>query len=180
MIRNEKQYQNTKKILKGLEDSLLEYQKKFNDGGKDEDSSYFLGMKNIESMIRKQQADIAEYENLQSGKMSTVTMNMLGEIPEILIKARIAKKWTQAQLAERVGLKEQQIQKYESTDYAGASTWKLLYIIDALEVTISPVSVQVSKPKFDTGEKAELVSDRQRQLNEGKTLWFDNSVLNTA
>jgi transcriptional regulator with XRE-family HTH domain len=171
MIKNEKQYQIAKGRLKDFKDSLQEYQRKFAEVGGDEYSSAFLGMKNVESMIRRHKEEIAEYENLQSGKLTTVTMSMLGEIPDILIKARIAKNWTHADLAERVGLKEQQIQKYESTDYASASTWKLLYILDALEVEIPTVSVQVGKPKFDTGGIAQEVIDRaQNCLKERQLL----------
>jgi transcriptional regulator with XRE-family HTH domain len=42
-------------------------------------------------------------------------------LPELLIKKRIANEWTLAQLAERLGLHHQQIQRYESTDYATAT-----------------------------------------------------------
>lgn len=171
MIKNEKQYQNAKKYLQGFETAVVEYEKKFKEGGEDKNSNAFLNMMNAASMVAKYNTEIAEYENLQNGRLTTVTMNILGELPEILIKARIAKNWTQAQLAERVGLKEQQIQRYESTDYAGASTWKLLYILDALEVMIPAVMVQVGKPKFDTGINEEELSQWQHKLNERKTLF---------
>jgi transcriptional regulator with XRE-family HTH domain len=171
MIKNEKQYQNAKKYLQGFEGAVAEYEKIYIEGGEDKNSNAFLNMKNAESMVAKYKAEIAEYENLQNGRLTTVTMNMLGELPEILIKARIAKNWTQSELADRVGLKEQQIQRYESTDYAGASTWKLLYILDALEVLIPSVAVQVSKPKFDTGINEDELHQMQQKLNEMKTLF---------
>jgi HTH-type transcriptional regulator/antitoxin HipB len=53
-----------------------------------------------------------------------------------LIRARIARGLTQRQLAERVGLPEQAVQRYEAADYAGVSFARLVEIADALEVTI--------------------------------------------
>ncbi len=166
MIRNEKQYQNAKKQQRGFNDVLQDNLKNSVEG----DYMALLEMKNVESMQKRLTEEIAEYENLQSGKQTTITLNSLGEIPEMLIKARIAKNWTQADLAQRVGLKEQQIQKYESTDYAGASTRKLLFILDALGIFIPSVSVEVNKPKFDTGMPEEEVKLAQQLLFERKSL----------
>ena len=45
----------------------------------------------------------------------------LTELPEGLIKARIARGMTQKQLAESLNLQEQQIQRYEATLYKGAA-----------------------------------------------------------
>jgi transcriptional regulator with XRE-family HTH domain len=53
-----------------------------------------------------------------------------------MIRARIALGLTQKQLAERVGLKEQQIQRYEENDYASASFSRLKEIIKALGLDI--------------------------------------------
>ena len=43
---------------------------------------------------------------------------------------------TQRELAERVGLAEQAIQRYEAEDYAGVSFARLVDIADALQLTI--------------------------------------------
>ena len=58
------------------------------------------------------------------------------QLPTALIRARIACGLTQRQLAERVGLQEQAIQRYEATDYAGVSFARLVEIAEALELTI--------------------------------------------
>jgi HTH-type transcriptional regulator / antitoxin HigA len=41
--------------------------------------------------------------------------------PQLLISWRIARHWTQRQLADRLGMHENQIQKYEAEDYSCAS-----------------------------------------------------------
>ncbi len=167
MIYNEKQYHSTKKNLKGLKDVLVENYNNYQEG----DYMALLEIKGEESMIRKLEAEIQEYEGLKNGTLTTVTLDMLGHIPELLIKARIAKNWTQADLAKKVMLKEQQIQKYESTDYAGASTWKLLFIMDALEISTPPIKVQIAKPRFEIGEwSKEKLEQAQQGLSERKVL----------
>ena len=61
----------------------------------------------------------------------------LDGLPEALVKARIARGMTQKELAERLGLKEQQVQKYEATDYASASLSRVRAVIRALDVSVT-------------------------------------------
>jgi HTH-type transcriptional regulator/antitoxin HigA len=68
----------------------------------------------------------------------------LEELPEILIRARIAQGLTQAKLAELVGLKEQQIQKYESDYYATANLRRLQDVAAALKLNIREIAEFVS------------------------------------
>jgi transcriptional regulator with XRE-family HTH domain len=58
------------------------------------------------------------------------------ELPRALIQARIARGLTQRQLAERLGLKEQQIQRYEATGYASASLKRVGAVIQALDLQV--------------------------------------------
>lgn len=166
MIKNEKQYQNAKKQLQEFNKAHQMYADRLNNG----DETAFFSMKNVESLIEEMESDISEYEDLQNGKQTVVTLQSFGELPDLLIKARIAKNWTQADLAEKVKLNEQQIQKYESTDYAGASTWKLLFILDALEITTALIQVHVGREQFDTGLSAEVIDLAQQTLRSEKYL----------
>jgi len=54
----------------------------------------------------------------------------------VLIRARIAQHLTQRQLAERVGVKEQQVQRYEATEYSSASLRRVLEIAAALKLLV--------------------------------------------
>ena len=58
------------------------------------------------------------------------------EMPDALIRARIAVGLTQKKLAERLGLKEQQVQRYEATQYAGVSLDRIQAVAEALGVEI--------------------------------------------
>lgn len=67
--------------------------------------------------------------------MSSV-LDSFDELPQALIKARIALRLSQKDPADRLGIKEQQIQRYESTDYQSASMSRLHDIVQALGVSV--------------------------------------------
>lgn len=58
------------------------------------------------------------------------------ELPQALVKARIALRLSQKDLADRLGMKEQQIQRYECTDYRSASLSRLHDVVQALGVSV--------------------------------------------
>ena len=80
------------------------------------------------------ESEIRRYEVLQSGASSAITLDAINELGHCLIQARIAKGWTQKNLAERVGLKEQQIQRYERDLYKTANLRRLSLICQGLSV----------------------------------------------
>jgi ribosome-binding protein aMBF1 (putative translation factor) len=79
---------------------------------------------------------VKEYEKQRSGKYNVLKGSSIYDLPIELIRTRIALGLTQKQLAERVGLKEQQIQRYEETEYASASFSRITEIIKALGIKI--------------------------------------------
>ena len=89
----------------------------------------------FESQIEELREQMAAYEALRAGKVSVLQLDSLDSLPDALVRARIAVRLTQRQLAERLGLKEQQIQRYETTRYAGVGFDRLRKIATALGVT---------------------------------------------
>jgi len=77
---------------------------------------------------------------LRSGKITKLEAANFGDLPRILIRARIVQGLTQRELAVRVGLKEQQIQRYESEEYAKANLQRLQVIAEALNLSISEIA----------------------------------------
>ncbi len=65
-----------------------------------------------------------------------VELSSLAALPEALIHARIAVGLTETQLAERVGLEEQEVRHYEATRYADATFSRFQAIADALGMMI--------------------------------------------
>jgi DNA-binding Xre family transcriptional regulator len=90
----------------------------------------------MESQLADLREKLAEYEALRSGKVRELELRSLKELPEALIRARIAAGLSQKELAMRLGLKEQQVQRYEATRYAGASLERVQAVADALGVQL--------------------------------------------
>lgn len=86
---------------------------------------------------RQELADeIANYTRLRSGEVRTFDIGSLSELPRTLIDARIAAGLNQRDLANRLGLKEQQIQRYEAQRYEGASFARIADVADAIGIEI--------------------------------------------
>src|SRR5215471_2852389 len=90
----------------------------------------------MESQLEELREELAEYEALRNGHIAVLELDSLDKLPEALIRARIAAGLTQKQLAQRLGLKEQQIQRYEAKRYAGASLQRIQAVAEALGATI--------------------------------------------
>lgn len=79
---------------------------------------------------------LRSFEELASGKLGMTELKSLADLPEILVRARIASGMSQRELGEKLGLKEQQIQRYEASDYRQASLSRLLEIAKALKLDV--------------------------------------------
>ncbi len=53
-----------------------------------------------------------------------------------MIEARIAARLTQRELAERLGVPEQQVQRWEANSYVGVAIERLQEIADALQLQV--------------------------------------------
>ena len=136
MIKNERQYRITKAQAAKFERALAELSEQSGDDA----GVHPLLRKAHEDALRSQLADLhqqlEEYETLQSGELPVLTLSSLEELPLALIKARIASGLSQKDLAERLGLKEQQIQRYEATEYTSASLTRVKEVIKALHIEV--------------------------------------------
>jgi HTH-type transcriptional regulator/antitoxin HigA len=91
----------------------------------------------VRSQAADLRAELDDYDELRTGNRSTFDAPSLEELATVLVKARIARGWTQRQLAEALGMAEQQIQRYEANDYRSTSLARLCDIANALGVTIA-------------------------------------------
>ncbi len=89
----------------------------------------------LRSQLIELDKQIKEYQDLKTGK-TRLEIKTLEDLPNLLIKARIAAGLTQKDLATKLGLKEQQIQRYEATEFASMSFSKLIQIIKVIGLTI--------------------------------------------
>lgn len=136
MIANERQYRITKAQhvkLKAMTDAFDLHEAEKRIGSKMLAKAELDALK---SEVDALSAQLREYEALKAGAVTTLRAEGLQELPGILIRARIAKGLSQSQLANKLGLKEQQIQRYESEEYASASLRRLIEVVEALELKI--------------------------------------------
>lgn len=132
MIKNDRQYQVTCKNLADFRASLLLLEER---GAVDAPKwLYDEQLKTVKGEIARLVKLVEEFENLKVGKVKLPALSSaVQNVPDLLIKYRIAKHLTQRELAQLLGLHEQQIQKYESTNYGAASLDTICRIADVLE-----------------------------------------------
>ena len=132
MIRNERQYRITRAQAARFSETL----RAIRENRGDLQGTHPLIVKAQEDALSSQIADlereVREYESLKAGEFQLDGLATVEELPATLIKARIARGMSQKDLAERIGLKEQQIQRYESTEYASASLFRIKEVAGAL------------------------------------------------
>jgi ribosome-binding protein aMBF1 (putative translation factor) len=91
----------------------------------------------LQSQLENLQDEIAVFERLQRQESHEhLPVESVDGLAIAMIQARIVSGMTQKQLAERLGLKEQQIQRYEATHYRAASLARVREVMDALNVTV--------------------------------------------
>lgn len=97
----------------------------------------------IKVQLNELERALAEYDELRAGERSELVAGQLWEIGERLIQARIVRGLTQRELADRLHLKEQQVQRYEHERYRTANLDRLSAVADALSIKVH-VALQVS------------------------------------
>lgn len=133
MIKNERQYKITKGQINKFKAALEKFEKQKPKAHPMLVKAQKDAMKSELAVLKVQ---VKDYEKLRSGKYKVLKDSSFNDLPIELIRARIALGYTQKQLGELVGLKEQQIQRYEETEYTSASFSRLREIINALGLDV--------------------------------------------
>ncbi len=116
MIKNDWQLRVTQKRIKDFEDALFELERL-----PESASQPWLRAaqrESLESELNNLQQQVEEYELLKAGKVALPGLEIIQQVPDLLIKTRISKGLNQEDLAEKLGVSKQCIQQYEQTNYA--------------------------------------------------------------
>jgi DNA-binding transcriptional regulator YiaG len=135
MITNERQYRITKAELKRFEAALVALKA----SGPRPDVHPRIHQAMIEaneSQRDELREELERYDDLRSGRVAQRTLHSLRELPIALIEARIAARLTQRELAQRLGVPEQQVQRWEANSYSGVALDRLQEIADALQLQL--------------------------------------------
>ena len=136
MIKNSRQYRITRTQLERFEESLRALEETLDDRS---DEMAQLQASAIKGQVEDLRAQLVEYDSLERERPTQLRFDSLNEIARLLIKARLARGMSQRELAETLGMKEQQIQRYEATDFESASFARILEIADALGLSVNTV-----------------------------------------
>ncbi len=132
MIQNEHQY----KVTKGEIEKLQQVIDKLSEQAENLQPQQLAAMQNsFQTQIDRMQAQLREYDELKAGNVE-IMLGAIEDLPKVLIQKRISLGMTQRELAAKLGIKEQMVQRYESTAYESISYQRLTEVWNALNASI--------------------------------------------
>ena len=159
MITNERQYRITKAQLKRFDEASQDQAAR--DPNPDIDPRIHAAMGDaLRSEAGELRRQLHEYEQLRGGEVKVRNLRSLTDLPRALIEARIAGHVTQKELADRLGLAEQQIQRWEATNYAGVGVERMQNVADALGARITEKISFSPPPRATRGARGTAEADR--------------------
>ena len=166
MIKNEKQYEYSKECAKRFEYSIAVVEQ--DEAWKKRDPERWqLDIDVKKSHLMALQEEIAEYEklfNCDKSQPIKIQVENFNKLADVLIKARIAAKISQKELADILGFEEQRIKECEDKDYQCASFCEILEVSAALGVEFDNAFVQVNFLEIEEGKKSAQKWHEWREL----------------
>lgn len=177
MIKNQKQAGITKSKLAELNTAResLESRKNIYDP-----IEYELAENAIIGLIEDLEDQVQTYEALVGGNFHCLKPKNIEDIPNILIAARLSQKISQKELADILGIKEQQVQRYEASDFESASWIRIVEFSTALNLQlffekIIIINTETSEDIFEypEGYSKQDISLAEKKLKKQHSLIFE-------
>jgi len=138
MIKNKRQLKYTQRRLHKLEKGLEEIRKKY---ATDKKKANLLSQ-GYKEHIAQLKSEIAEFESMKKKPLPKMLwIHDLNEVSHQLVRLRIARKLTQAQLAARIECKQSDISRLEREDYSGHTLGQLKKIVTNLNAELGIVLI---------------------------------------
>jgi DNA-binding Xre family transcriptional regulator len=132
MIKNEKQYKISKKLLSEINVNIAELKK--------DTTQHPLKIKlllaSALNMQQEVEQDILLYETLKSNKSTVLKERLFIDLPSILTEYKIKSGLTQKEFAEQLGIKEQQLQRYEADNFKSVTFKNFHRFLEAIGLEI--------------------------------------------
>jgi DNA-binding Xre family transcriptional regulator len=149
MIINEKQYKISKRKVSELAEAIerIENNPKKNPLRKELlTGSLIMAKEEIEQ-------DILLYETLKNDEEGILKERLFSELPTLLIEYKIKSGLTQKEFAEELGIKEQQLQRYEADNFKSVTFKNLLRFLDAIGLEIMIKETRMTRTNKSTSRK---------------------------
>jgi ribosome-binding protein aMBF1 (putative translation factor) len=143
MIKNERQYRITRAQAAKFESALKASPKR----DKDRTSHPRLIKAQADAMrsqLESLDRQLREYQELKKGNIAPPDLEYITVVPRDLIRARIASGLSQKELAERLGMPEQQIQRYEAKEYESVSLGRISEVARILQAARNKSTKQIA------------------------------------
>jgi DNA-binding transcriptional regulator YiaG len=140
MIKSEREYKVTKKAIANFVASL-----KAQEAAGRDDPGAKASISSAKAQLAELEAQASDWERLRSGGVQEVPVRSWDDLSKSLVKARIAHGLTQQQFADQLGLKKQQIQRWEEDSYERTEFWRVIDVAEALGLSLKG-SVNLEKP----------------------------------
>lgn len=137
MISNEKQYNISRKRIEMVKARINEIQK----DTRQDPLAIEMSLASMKNHLSEVQEEVVQYERLKKRKKVTIKERPLSQLPQLITEFKIASGLTQKELSKKLGMKEQQLQRYEANRFKGISFDNLLQLISAMDIEL------VVKPK---------------------------------
>lgn len=128
-IRSESERRRAKEQVKYLQSELEKIP-----SSEQEDEVTAGVINGLNMQISDIEDELAEYDRLKKGLETILTADSFDDIGKLVIKARIARGWSQADLARTLDMEPQQVQRYERDDWQKISLWRLQEVVEALRL----------------------------------------------
>lgn len=133
MIKNERQYRIAKAQVAKFEEALSALQAESPNDRTTHPRLIKAQKDAMRSQLDSLRLELIEYEDLERGNLPPPNLEYISAVSRDLIRARIAAGLSQRELAERLGMPEQQIQRYEATEYESVSLARISEIAKLLQ-----------------------------------------------
>ena len=133
MIRNDVAYRQAKARLADFREQIADVRKDLSDQRVSAED-IALATEPTEAIAQELEYEVNLYERLRSEGLSAVPSFAAADRGKALIVLRIARGWTQRQLADALGVSEAQVSRDERNDYHGITQERFARILQALDV----------------------------------------------
>lgn len=149
MIKNEKQYKISKRKLREL-DAQIE---KINGDKEQNPLRNQLILASLNSSKNELENDLLLYESLKKSKKGVLKERLIIDLPSVITEYKIMSGLTQKQLSNKLGLKEQQLQRYEATGFKSVTFKNLLRFFDLIGLEIRIKETRMTRSRRSSGRK---------------------------